>query len=151
MLVGFAFVTLLGIMSLALDGGRLFADRRKAQNTADTASFAGALLIAQADDGDPTDILEHVKSLAIDKAFARTASNGYDNNDPDVDVIVIVGEPLFEEGLYYYTVKVEITSRIDGMLTALVYSGQLTNTVYSIAQVKPVQGIAWGNSLYATA
>lgn len=153
-LIGFALVAMLGITALAIDGGRLLADRRKAQNTADTASFAGALLIAQVDSGDPSDILhdnETLKDLAIAKAFERAASNGYNDYDPDVDVTVAVSDALFDEGIYYYTVTVEITSRIDGALTPLIYSGQLTNTVYSIAMVKPIQGIAWGNSLYATA
>ena len=150
-LIAFALVALLGVMSLAMDGGRIYADRRKAQNTADTSSFAGGLIIAQADTGDPINLPEETIELARNKAFARAASNGYNDDDPDVEVYVTVSDALFDEGLYYYTVTVEITSRIDGMFTPLVYSGQLTNTVYSIAKVKPIQGLALGNSLYATA
>lgn len=149
-LIALALAALLGIMSLALDGGRVFADRRKAQNTADTSAFAGGLIIAQADNGNPTDLPAGTFSEAIAKAFERAASNGYDDIDPDVDVSVSVSGPTLEDGSYYYTVRVEIISRIDGLLTALVYSGQLSNTVYAIAKVTPIQGLAWGNSLYAT-
>ncbi len=152
-LIGFAFAAMLGLMALAIDGGRVFADRRTAQNTADTSSFAGALVIAQAPDkGDPTSLQPGIISEASKKAIARAVSNHYDGSDPDVDVSVNITEnPLFSDGSYYYLVEVIITSRIDGMFTALVYQGQLSNTVYAIAKVKPVQGIAYGKSLMATA
>ena len=46
-LIGIALAALIRLMALAIDGGRVYADRRSAQNTADAASFAGGLIIAQ--------------------------------------------------------------------------------------------------------
>ena len=151
-LIGFALVAMLGVMALAIDGGRVYADRRKAQNTADTASFAGGLVIAQADKGDPTNLPAGTFTQASAKAFERAISNRYNDSNPYVDVSVSIPEtPLFEDGSYYYLVRVEITSRLDGMFTSLVYQGQLANTVYAVAKVNPIQGLAFGNSLYANA
>lgn len=39
------FIALLGIVALAVDGGRLYLERRSAQNAADNAALAGAATI----------------------------------------------------------------------------------------------------------
>lgn len=46
-LVALGMIGLVGITALAIDGGNSFAERRRAQNAADTASLAGALEITQ--------------------------------------------------------------------------------------------------------
>ena len=47
-LIAFAMAVLLGFTALAIDGGMVYADRRYAQNGADSASLAGAGAGAQA-------------------------------------------------------------------------------------------------------
>jgi uncharacterized membrane protein len=42
-LIAFGIVTLIGFTALAVDGGRVFSDRRNAQNAADTSALAAAL------------------------------------------------------------------------------------------------------------
>ena len=42
-LIAFGIVALIGFTALAIDGGRVFSDRRNAQNAADTAALAAAL------------------------------------------------------------------------------------------------------------
>ncbi len=42
-LIVFGMVALIGFTALAVDGGRVFSDRRNAQNAADTAALAAAL------------------------------------------------------------------------------------------------------------
>ncbi len=42
-LIALAAVGLFGFSALAIDGSRVFSDRRHAQNTADTAALAAAL------------------------------------------------------------------------------------------------------------
>ena len=55
-LIALGIVGLVGITALAIDGGNIFAERRHAQNAADTAALAGAL--EKVDDTLPTGILK---------------------------------------------------------------------------------------------
>ncbi|HEX9332631.1 MAG TPA: pilus assembly protein TadG-related protein, partial [Anaerolineales bacterium] len=52
-LIAFAAVGLVGFAALAIDGSRVFSDRRHAQNAADTAVLAAALAKIR-DPGDAT-------------------------------------------------------------------------------------------------
>ncbi len=45
-LIALMLVAMLGMLGLALDGGRVYASRRTAQNAADAAAFAGVRLVA---------------------------------------------------------------------------------------------------------
>lgn len=74
-LIVFAAVGLFAFAALAIDGSRVFSDRRHAQNAADTAVLAAALAKIRA----PGD--EVAKFAAADAAGkGRAASNGFDNN-----------------------------------------------------------------------
>ena len=42
-IMAFAMIALIGFTALAIDGGRVFSDRRHSQNASDTAAFASAL------------------------------------------------------------------------------------------------------------
>ena len=44
-LLSLALVGMLGFIALSIDGGRIMSDQRKAQNTADTAAMAGAIVM----------------------------------------------------------------------------------------------------------
>jgi uncharacterized membrane protein len=65
--VALAIVGLVGIVALAVDGGNVFSDRRKAQNAVDAAALASAY--ARIKGGD-----------VIGAALESAAQNGYDNN-----------------------------------------------------------------------
>lgn len=64
--IALAFLGLLGFVSLSIDGGRIFLDRREAQNAADTAVFAAAFAIIESKNEDTV-------------GKARAAQNGFDN------------------------------------------------------------------------
>src|SRR5574338_614570 len=68
-MIALAAVGLFGFSALAIDGSRVFSDRRHAQNAADTAALAAALAKIRGDD---------FKLAAEDRA----KSNGYES-DPD--------------------------------------------------------------------
>src|SRR5512138_3705007 len=73
-LIAFGAVALFGFTALAIDGSRVFSDRRNAQNAADTAALAAALAKIRGDN-------------YSDAAFNRAASNGYANDaDSNVEV-----------------------------------------------------------------
>jgi len=72
-LIAFAAVALFAFAALAIDGSRVFSDRRHAQNAADTAALAAAL--AKVRGGD-----------YANAAVLRAQSNGFDNANSTVEV-----------------------------------------------------------------
>lgn len=83
-LIAFGIVALVGFTALAVDGGRVFSDRRNAQNAADTSALAAALKYIRAIETDPGS----AKDLAKSEAELRAASNSY-ATDADSTVIVV--------------------------------------------------------------
>lgn len=77
-LIAFGIVALIGFTALAVDGGRVFSDRRNAQNAADTSALASALEY----------IYESDKNSAKSMGMDRALSNGY-QNDADSSVTVV--------------------------------------------------------------
>jgi Flp pilus assembly protein TadG len=73
-LIALAIVGMIGLIALAIDGGNAFADRRQAQNAADSASLAAAMRYGQ--DQSVTDT--EFSNLILDK----TSINGYNNTAP---------------------------------------------------------------------
>ncbi|HEX6034835.1 MAG TPA: Tad domain-containing protein [Anaerolineales bacterium] len=65
--IALAFVALVGIAGLVVDGGRAFSDRQRAQNAVDAAALASAY--ARINGGS-----------VVDAAMASAAQNGYDND-----------------------------------------------------------------------
>jgi Putative Flp pilus-assembly TadE/G-like len=123
-LLALSIVALLGFAGLAIDGGILYTERRRAQNAADAAAMAGALGILNG--WDP-----------IWSAYSRAADNGYDNNLAENWVEVY--RPPIEgpnAGDWNY-VMVRIRARVTPVFIHLVYSGPLENTVTAVARAKP--------------
>src|SRR6266516_4800301 len=79
-IIALAAVGLFGFAALAIDGSRVFSDRRHAQNAADTAALAAALSKIRADPPATADAVAEAAGLA------RAASNGYDNTNSIVEV-----------------------------------------------------------------
>lgn len=73
--VAAALILLMGIAALALDGGRMYDERRTAQNAADHASLAAAWAQCRAED-------------PIAAGLASAATNGFQNDGVD-DFVVI--------------------------------------------------------------
>lgn len=126
-LLALAFVILLGFVGLAIDGGIVYTERRRAQNAADAAALAGALTILN-------------PSLApspTSAAFARALDNGYDNNQ--VDNWVEVHNPPID-GMYagdVNYVQVKIRAHVDPVFSQVVFKGRLENRVMAIARARP--------------
>lgn len=76
-LIALAAVGLFALSALAIDGSRLYSDKRHAQNAADTAAMAGALAYGRGSD-------------ASTAALQRALSNGYNDNGATNDVTVTV-------------------------------------------------------------
>ncbi len=81
-LIAFGIIALIGFTALAVDGGRIFSDRRNAQNAADTAALAAALDQIRADYG--------LTTLGYEQSgLNRAADNGYDN-DGTWDIVTVM-------------------------------------------------------------
>lgn len=83
-LIALAAIGLFGFTALAIDGSRVYSDRRHAQNAADTSALAAALArVRAATNPDPVAINTITFSAGLDRA----ASNGYANDsDSTVEV-----------------------------------------------------------------
>ncbi len=150
-LIAFAAVGLFAFTALSVDGGRVFSDRRHAQNAADTASLAAALARVRAQ-SDPD-------GAAISSGDARALSNGY-NNDADSKVEVnicdepgIVCEGLPGNAVLSDYIRVKITSIVRTTFARIIGWQQVTNVVTAVSKAKlggpsPVFG---GSALVALA
>lgn len=139
-IIALAFVALLGMSGLAIDGGILYADRRHAQNAADAASLAGAFEILQG-------------NTPYTAAYARAADNEFDNNGTSNWVDVYwppISGPYTGDNNY---VQVTIVSNVDSVFAHFVYGGQLQNTVNAIARAKPatVEPLLFGHAIVGLA
>jgi len=123
-LLALSFIVLLAFAGLAIDGGILYTERRRAQNAADAAAMAGALGILN--EWDP-----------VVAAYARAADNGYDNDQADNWVEVY--RPPIEgpnAGDWNY-IMVRIRGTVTPVFAHFVYDGALENTVTAMARAKP--------------
>lgn len=117
--VALAAIGLFGFSALAIDGSMVYSDKRHAQNSADTAAFAGALAHARG---------QNISTAALDRA----ASNGY-NNDTTNNVVSVtlvdsaLGDcPLNRSGK---EITVTITSHVKATFARVIGRDQMTNRV----------------------
>jgi hypothetical protein len=139
-ILAIAFIGLLGMSGLAIDGGIVFTDRRHAQNAADAAAMAGAFNILQGNDPVPP-------------AFSRAADNDFDNNLTS-NWVYVYYPPIhgpYTGNLNY--IEVMIDSQVDTVFAHFVFTGELKNTVTAIAHAKPatVEPLLFGNAIVGLA
>lgn len=120
--VALVLVGLMGVAGLVIDGGNAFADRRKAQNAADTTALAGAF--ARIREG-PT---------WVSAAMNMAKINGYDNNGT-TNIVRIYSPPASGpyKGKIEY-IQVIIVSNVKTYLAGVVGVKNITNTVTAIAR-----------------
>jgi len=123
MIVALALVVLLGFAALVIDGGRLFIERRHAQNAADNAALAAAYAKVNGQD-----ITAAAMKIALRNGYSNTA-----------DMTVVVNNPP-AFGKYAPPnpnannyIEVIITSRVMGSLVRLVYAGVMEITARAIS------------------
>jgi hypothetical protein len=123
-LIVFAILGLFGVTALAIDGGNVYADRRKAQNAVDSAALTAALARIN-------------QEPWIDLALGVAAQNGYTNDG--VNSFVSVYSPPISgarQGDVEY-IQVRIRSVVRTPLASVVGRPTLTNVVEAVARSKP--------------
>ena len=136
-LFAFAIFALVGITALAIDGGNAFSDRRKAQNSADTAALAGALAQGRGQNYQ-------------DAAIARALDNGYDNNGTS-NTVAVTHTTETIDNVTYEKIHVVITSHVPTYFGSIIGREEVTNQVEAIARYKPAVPLFGGSALVATA
>lgn len=147
-MIALGVVALFGFTALAIDGSRVFSDRRHAQNAADTAALAAALARVRAI-GSNLDAAGNPIQSAIDAATVaagldRAASNGYTNDaDSTVEVHMCNETGLNPacEGLLGGAnpseyIQVKIVSTIPTTFARIIGRTQVTSVLTAIARAK---------------
>jgi hypothetical protein len=147
-----ALVALFGFAALAIDGGMIYAERRRAQNAADTGALAAAL----------AKIKEQNLHTA---ALTRIGSNGYTTTSGPCDP---AGSDCTLGTGIHWTVRVSnpprsgdfsgdsafiqviITSEVGTSFAHFVFEGPLRTTVEAVTRVWPEQSIAPGHAMFST-
>lgn len=165
-----AFIVLLGFVALALDGGMVYADRRRAQNGADASSLAGGAAAAIylennfvdyevftcVDNGQP-EYGEMLQALANARAagVSRAASNDYtidEDISDDNGVTAVCG--IYDTGGWidkYVDITATITADTITSFAHFIYNGPLRNTTRAVTRVRPRMPAAFGNAIVALA
>ncbi|MBX3045393.1 MAG: hypothetical protein KF698_00190 [Anaerolineales bacterium] len=131
------FVGLLGITGLAIDGGRLYTERRSVQNAADNAALAAAFALCNSGN-------------AVSAGVASAGQNGFAASPPNVTVSVQAPPTSGTYSGNSEYVMVTITSRLTLGLGRIVYSGTPEVNARAVARCVPGAGeVGWGNGLIA--
>ena len=137
-LIAFAAVGLFAFTALSVDGGRVFSDRRHAQNAADTAALAAALARVRAQ--------SNPDAAAVSSGVARALSNGYPNDPASTVEVKICDDPSLDlskdcQGLPGNAVlsdyiQVKITSYVRTTFARIIGWQQVKNIVTAVAKAK---------------
>lgn len=122
-IIALAFMGLLAMVGLAVDGGYSYADRRQAQNAADTSAMAAALAYSN----DPTISDSDIFNLVL----GSTTTNGYNNVTPrsEVEVTKLAATGECDPYITGYYFHVDITSQVPTFFSGVVGVNNLTNHV----------------------
>jgi hypothetical protein len=143
-IIALAAVGLVAFTALAIDGSRVFSDRRHAQNAADTAALAAALAKIRTPDYPPNP--PGAPDLAaIAAGLDRAASNGY-QTDADSDVQVHIcdeaglnppcqGLPALADPSEYIQVVIRLTTNTT--FARIIGRPTVPSIVTAVARAKP--------------
>jgi Flp pilus assembly protein TadG len=161
-LMAIGFVVFLGFVALAIDGGMIYSERRRAQNGSDAASLAGggtAALslenshVVYANWNCADSRIADAEDAAIAAAIGRADSNRYtiDDNISDVNGVTTVCGQDASYGYVdkYLDVTVQISDVVQTNFAQLLFSGKFRNQVEAITRVRPRSPLAYGHAVVA--
>jgi hypothetical protein len=165
-LLAVSMVVFLGFAALALDGGMIYADRRDAQNGADSASFAGGAAASTTMEAlgvyyaifDCSEFntsgkeMQQVHSSILTAAIGRAASNDYtiDSDISDNNGVVATCVDNVNMGAYvdkYIDINSVITRSSNTSLMHFVYDGPVQGTVDTVVRIRPRTPMAFGHAV----
>jgi Flp pilus assembly protein TadG len=138
-IIALAVVGLFGFSALAIDGSRVFSDRRNAQNAADTAALSAALAKIR-----QTDYVDAAEKRAESNSYATDANSTVEVNlcselvAPDKCLGIPTTGTVDQQAPANY-VRVKITSTIPATFARIVGRQEFTNIVTAVAYSGPVE------------
>jgi Flp pilus assembly protein TadG len=159
-------IVFLGFVALAIDGGMALADRRHAQNGADSASLAGgaeAALTLESLGIDSSNwscgAVSPAETNAENTAISRAAANNFSidrdaSDHNDVNAICSSTTYYSNDGTvwfvdHYIDVTTEISATTQSNFLQLVFPKALHSEVDAVTRVRPRQPTAFGNAIVA--
>jgi hypothetical protein len=152
-------ISLLGFSALAIDGARLFSERRNLQGVSDTAAFTAAAYIGQFDPlyirnnfkvNDMVEPRAEQAALEIIRANGYTDSiyNPFGGNDRlYIDAWPVIAGTEFTP----YHVIVKMISEVDPIFAQLVYHEPIMANVDTEVVFWPRMNAAYGRAIFSTA
>jgi hypothetical protein len=146
-LIILAIVAMFGFAALAVDGSRIYAERRRAQTAADSAAYAAALAGTTEQDWRQV-------------AHAQLMLNGYTDVDysvvnPGKRIDVAMFNPPRDADTGRYDVpeeyfQVVITTTVDPVFAQIVTNGPFRMTVEAVAQGRSPSAVTPGRAMFST-
>jgi len=145
-LIVLSVVAIFGFAALAVDMGRVYAERRRAQGAADASALAAAYAVANFESDDEAAIL----ALAQTTANANAMKNGYAN----LEDVVVNNPPDDYQSSHYEEcrceyIQVKITSRVNPIFMQFIGRGTSEITTVAVARARLSQPISMGNAIHA--
>ena len=144
-LIMLAMIALLAFAALAIDGGWLYAERRRAQNAADNAAIAAAMEALTGTFSSPADKRNQIQAAVTGVLEA----NDYVPDGQKVQVVVNnppVSGPYLGQNNYY---QILITVQMEPIFSHFVYSGAEQLTVEAVTLAQPPQSVSGQNAIMA--
>lgn len=152
-----SMAVLTGFTALALDGGKLFADRRLAQNAADASTLAGGAQAALVMDNlhifhDSFDCsaesIQKVEQAAISTAIQQAADNDFTIDDDISDHHGVVVQCVIDDSRgyldKYLDIILQMTVTTQTNFAHLVFDGEARNEIEAIVRVRPRSPLYYG-------
>jgi hypothetical protein len=141
---------LIGFTALAIDGGMIYSERRRAQNAADAGALAAALAKIQSENLHVA-ALDRVTSNGYDTSWGPCIPAGYDCTlgSSELWTVEVTNPP--REGSYTGLdeyIRVIITTEVEPAFVHLFFKDGLQTTVNAVSRVWPGQNIKPGYALY---
>jgi len=124
-LIVFSIIGLIGMIALAVDGGRAFLEKRNSQNVADSVALGGALAR-----------IKGPQSEWVDTAYGIAKASGYDNNG-ESNSVAVYSPPVtgrYMDDVEY--IQVIITSYVSAYFGTVVGLEKITVTSDAISRTK---------------
>ena len=143
-LILLAITAIFGFAALAVDMGRLYSERRRAQNAADAAALAAAVAISR-------------QQNYWNAGMNQAALNGFDNNE-ETNWVLVTNPPESgpygpDSGLPESTrqeyIQVIITQHVDPIFAQFIYMGNEAVTVEAVSHTNTIRPGYVGNAVHA--
>jgi len=156
-LIVLSVVAIFGFAALAVDMGRIYAERRRAQSAADSSALAAAYTVADSNAVTDQEVAAAV-GQAMDTAFASALENGYErtitNSEGEVQQVEVKSPPDDWETSHYEEchceyIQVKIHSFVNPIFMQFIGRGTSEITTISIARARLSQPISTYNAIHA--